>query len=115
MRPGAWEAVLIVAGAMLLLGLLAAARQSLRHSVDSDARPVSLGCGTLLLIALIVGIVGGGAVRQLERKIDTLQRSATQLQQTVADQANEIGRLRVEVSRLRQGSGPPAFAPEGPP
>lgn len=91
---------------------------------------VSLGCGTLILIALIVMIFGRGndsrdlsrevkgmrnEVRLLTARPDTsqeipaLRQSIESLQRSVEQQAKEIAGLREEVKRLA-----PALQPTPP-
>jgi Sec-independent protein translocase protein TatA len=63
----------------------------------ADDRKVSLGCGTLILIALIVLIFGNGNrsndVADIERELRELRTEITQLKQSVNEQTNRISSL----------------------
>ena len=58
---------------------------------------VSLGCGTLILIALIVQIFGGGGTRDLEREVRELHTEIGALKQAVEAQTDQIKTLQDEL------------------
>jgi hypothetical protein len=64
---------------------------------ENRTQQVSLGCGTLILIALIVLIFGGGGGSEVKRKLDDLQREVRQLRTSVEAQTTEIQQLRERV------------------
>ena len=65
---------------------------------DANPNTVSLGCGTLILIALIVLIFGRGSTNELEREIRSLQTSVGELKTAVQAQSAEIRALREQVA-----------------
>lgn len=63
----------------------------------ADANPnqaVSLGCGTLILIALIVLIFGRGGDDELKKKIQTLTTEVKQMHQAVDAQNSLLKELQ---------------------
>lgn len=60
---------------------------------------VSLGCGTLILIALIVIIFGGRGDGDAEREIRQLRDSVERLKVSVDQQTGEIAKLRQQLVR----------------
>ncbi|MCL5269107.1 MAG: hypothetical protein M1457_00790 [bacterium] len=72
-------------------------------------RKVNLGCGTLILIALIVAIFSGSSNRQVvtelneaNRKIAALDRKTDTLNAQVTNLGHEIRRLSGAIDRLNQ-------------
>jgi hypothetical protein len=63
----------------------------------------TLGCGTLILIALIVLIFSGPGVTNLEREVQSLRSEVGGLKKAVEAQTNEIGRLHEELNRQLAG------------
>jgi uncharacterized protein YlxW (UPF0749 family) len=66
---------------------------------------VSLGCGTLILIALIVLIFGGRGVTDLRRDVQALRSEIVELKKSVDAQAAEIRTLQQKVDEVRGGEG----------
>ena len=63
----------------------------------AGARPASLGCGSLILIAIIVALVTGSLERdvsRLQRDLSHLQAAVERLEVTNAEQLEEIRALR---------------------
>ena len=61
---------------------------------DKRTQQASLGCGTLILIALIVLIFSGRGVGDLEREVHGLRSEVRELKKSVDEQAAEIRQLR---------------------
>jgi type II secretory pathway component PulM len=62
--------------------------------IEGRSQQVSLGCGTLILIALIVLIFSGGRNDEVRREVQNLDSSIRQLKTAVESQAEEIKALR---------------------
>ena len=61
-----------------------------------DDRKTSLGCGTLILIALIVLIVGNMGSGEVMKEVEALRRETKQLSKSVEllhDELSEVKRL----------------------
>ena len=58
---------------------------------------VSLGCGTLILIALIVMMFSGGGAGDLKRDVRALRAEVTELKKSVDAQSAEIKALRQKI------------------
>lgn len=67
---------------------------------------VSLGCGTLILIALIVLIFGGRGVTDLRRDVRALRSEVVELKKSVDAQAAEIRTLQQKLDEARGGEVP---------
>ena len=69
----------------------------------ADDRRVSLGCGTFILIALIVLIfsnrTGADSAARVEAELRELKEQVVELRRSVDRQADEIGDLRRELKR----------------
>jgi hypothetical protein len=64
---------------------------------EGNKQNVSLGCGTLILIAIIVAIFSGaGRVEELEGKIDDLTEQVRVLQQKVDALPSLLGSTEAE-------------------
>ena len=61
-----------------------------------SSQKVSLGCGTLILIALIVLIFSGEGVNDLEKEVQALRREVGELKQSVQAQTEEIKKLQTQ-------------------
>lgn len=66
--------------------------------------PASLGCGTLILIAIIVVIFSGGS------GIDQLKSDTAQLQNDIARVEEKLDRLMQAVEALQSNSATPQSA-----
>jgi hypothetical protein len=60
----------------------------------AQGQEVSLGCGTLVLIALIVLIFSGRGSSDVEREVRRLRSEVTDLKKAVEAQSAEIRQLR---------------------
>ena len=59
-----------------------------------QGQQVSLGCGTLILIALIILIFGGAGKEDLEREVQGLRSDVGELKKAVEAQTGEIKALQ---------------------
>jgi hypothetical protein len=87
------------------------------RSAIVERGPVSLGCGTLILIALIVLFFsnrGNDDGYQLKNEIDGLKHQVGALQKSIDDQAIELNRIEQSLRRLDSNNGPKP-QPEAPP
>ena len=63
----------------------------------AGARPASLGCGTLIVIAIIIGIVTSGIrsdVSEMERGLSDIESAVERLEEANSQQLEEIRALR---------------------
>jgi hypothetical protein len=77
--------------------------------MNSEGRPmttsgdrnltVSLGCGTLIIIALIVMFFTRGSTKDLERDVKELRTEVGALKKTIEMQTDEIKALREKVGK----------------
>lgn len=70
---------------------------------DKRSQQVSLGCGTLILIALIVLIFSGRGVGDLESEVRGLRAEVAALKESVETQTDEIKLLREKVDKRQVG------------
>ena len=63
-----------------------------------SSQKVSLGCGTLILIALIVLIFSREGVDNVEKEVRELRREVAELKQTVQAQTEEIKKLQAQLA-----------------
>jgi hypothetical protein len=63
----------------------------------------TLGCGTLILIALIVLFFSGPGINDLEQEMQSLRSEVGGLKEAVEDQTSEIKRLHDELNRQQAG------------
>ena len=61
---------------------------------------VTLGCGTLILIALIVLVFSGHGHTDLERDLKALRTEVADLKGLMGSQTNEIKLLQKKIDRL---------------
>ena len=66
---------------------------------DNRTQQVSLGCGTLILIALIVLIFSGRGTGNLEREIQGLRSEVGKLKMVVEVQTGEIKSLQQKLDK----------------
>ena len=64
---------------------------------------VSLGCGTLILIALIVMMFSGRGDRGLQRDVQALRAEVAELKKSVDAQSAEIKALQQKIDEARAG------------
>lgn len=69
-----------------------------------NGQSVGLGCGTLIIIALLVFFLGRANVTSLEEKIDALQTQVSTLQTEVEDANTKIDAL-LTATRLNANDG----------
>lgn len=68
---------------------------------DTRTQQVSLGCGTLILIALIVLIFSGRGNDDLQREVHGLRSEVGELKQAIEAQADQLQQLREMLERPR--------------
>ena len=66
---------------------------------------VSLGCGTLILIALIVLILGNASDDEFRQEIKALRNDVRELQSSLDAQSRQIDELEAAVGALAQALG----------
>ena len=74
-------------------------------SDGNQQQTVSLGCGTLILIALIVLFFSRPGTDKLEREINGLRREVGELRETVGELRQEIQQLRPALHDLQRQPG----------
>jgi hypothetical protein len=67
----------------------------------AKGQEVSLGCGTLILIALIVLIFGRGGAGNFEHEMGSLRSEVRELKKTVETQTAEIRALRDKLDKAK--------------
>ena len=72
---------------------------------EQRTRDVSLGCGTLILIALIVLIFSQGGTHDLELEVQGLRSEIGKLTTSVDTQTREIQVLREQLDALQESVG----------
>jgi Sec-independent protein translocase protein TatA len=65
---------------------------------ENRTQQVSLGCGTLILIGLIVLIFSGRVPENLDRDIKALRTDVQELKKSIDDQTNEIQSLQQKLN-----------------
>lgn len=83
---------------LVLASLLALLVFSKRPEGDKT-KQVSLGCGTLILIALVVLIASSAAVDDLESEVTRLRTSVDELKKSVDSQTNVIHELQTKIEK----------------
>ena len=63
----------------------------------------TLGCGTLILIALIVLFFSRPGISDLERDVRALRSEVADLKKAVDSQTNEMKRLHEKLNQLQPG------------
>jgi hypothetical protein len=71
---------------------------------DKRTHQVSLGCGTLILIALIVLFFSGRGINDLEREVHGLRSEVSELKKTVEAQTSELKLLQQKLDK-QAGAG----------
>jgi hypothetical protein len=66
---------------------------------DTRQHQVTLGCGTLILIALIVMFFSGPGVGDLEREVRALRSDVGDLNKAVENQSEQIRRLQDKMAK----------------
>ena len=70
-----------------------------RSNADNRTQHATLGCGTLILIALIVMIFSGSDTKKVEREVKELRSEIGALKKTIEEQTDEIQALREKVGK----------------
>jgi len=60
-----------------------------------DNQQVSLGCGTLILIALIVLILGNTGSEEVMKEIEALRRETRELAESIDRLHREVGEVKL--------------------
>jgi hypothetical protein len=68
------------------------------------ARPGTLGCGTLLLVGLIVAIFSRPGLDELQSRVSELRSEIQELKKASEAQTGEIRELRKAIDELRKGT-----------
>lgn len=68
---------------------------------DTGNQTASLGCGTLILIALIVSMFGNSDSDKIKRDIGELSRDVQALTQDVSELSRDVQALTQETQKLR--------------
>jgi hypothetical protein len=71
---------------------------------ENRTQQVSLGCGTLILIALIVLIFSGRGNDEIEREVQGLRTEVSDLRKSIDAQTSEIKRLRQKLDQPPVGA-----------
>jgi cell division protein FtsL len=72
---------------------------------DRTTQQASLGCGTLILIALIVLMFSGRGVSEVKDEVKRLQTSVAELEAKIDAQDAVLKRVDGRVARLADGAG----------
>jgi len=70
---------------------------------EKRTQQATLGCGTLILIALIVLFFGRPGITDLERDVRSLRSEVGDLKKAVESQTNEIKRLNEKLNQGQPG------------
>lgn len=70
------------------------------------ARPATLGCGTLIIIAIIVAMFSQSGADDIEQRLRIMEQSIERLSQQMTQQSSDIRALRAEIDSLRRGVAP---------
>jgi hypothetical protein len=73
----------------------------------AGARPGTLGCGTLLLIGLVVAIFSRPGLDELQSRVSEMRSAIQELKKVSDAQTGEIRELRKAVEELRKGAPGP--------
>ena len=74
-------------------------------TVEEHSQKVSLGCGTLILIALIVMIFGSGKTDEIEDELRGLTAEIGELKTSIRLQTNQLTVLQKKVDQLTTAHG----------
>lgn len=72
---------------------------------DNRTQQVSLGCGTLILIALIVLIFSGRGTDDLKNEVHGLRSEIRDLKTSIEAQTSEIKQLQQKLDKQPGGAG----------
>jgi hypothetical protein len=68
---------------------------------ERRVQQVSLGCGTLILIALIVMFFSRPGTHDMERELHGLRHDVTELKRSIDEQTGRIRALEEKIDRVR--------------
>ena len=71
---------------------------------STGARPANLGCGTLLVIGIVVAIFSRHGLSDLESQLRQVQSAVENLKEASEAQTREIRELRKAVEELRKSA-----------
>ena len=69
------------------------------------ARPATLGCGTLILIGIVVALFTRTGFKNIEQRLTRLEHSIDSLQIVIAAQTDELRQLRAALEPAPKPSG----------
>ncbi|MGO9462633.1 MAG: hypothetical protein ACLQIB_10205 [Isosphaeraceae bacterium] len=79
--------------------------ESFKLTTDHTQK-ATLGCGTLILIAIIVAIFSDHGTRDVERGLDNLRNEVRDLKQSIDSQSDKIRGLEELLKKPDSGSKP---------
>jgi hypothetical protein len=74
----------------------------------AGARPATIGCGSLLLIGLVVAIFSQQGLNAMESRVSEMRSAVEDLKKASDAQTGEIRELRKAVEELRKDAGGPS-------
>ncbi len=74
-------------------------------TVEEHSQKVSLGCGTLILIALIVMIFGSGETDKIENELRGLRAEIGVLKTSIGVQTDQLAVLQKKIDQLTMAGG----------
>jgi hypothetical protein len=94
--------LILISGALAAIAILVAVFFARRSESGEKSQQVSLGCGTLILIAVIVAGFSSPRVRDLESDVSKLQESVDQMQETLDSQTESIMEIRKMIEAMQK-------------
>jgi FtsZ-interacting cell division protein ZipA len=94
--------LILISGALAAIAILVAVFFARRSESGEKSQQVSLGCGTLILIAVIVAGFSSPRVRDLESDVSKLQESVDQMQETLNSQTESIMEIRELIEAMQK-------------
>ena len=76
-----------------------------RQCRSVGARPATLGCGTLILIGIVVAMFTQSGFNNLEHRVTRLEHAVDSLQALIVQQTNEIRQLRAILEPAKRPAG----------
>ncbi len=108
----------LLSGGLAVIAILAVVLYARRSGSGEKSQQVSLGCGTLILIAIIVAGFSNPGFHELESDVSKLQESVDQIQQTLKSQTEsmmEIRNMIEAIPKAADGTQEPAENDTDPP
>jgi len=87
--------------------------ESFKLTTDHTQK-ATLGCGTLILIAIIVAIFSDHGTRDVERGVDDLRHDVQDLKRSVDSQSEKVRGLEDLLKKGNSGSKPAEAIPKNP-